>query len=330
MHIGSRHVSDEYLIRSLDGELAFDRRAGVAAHLAECLHCQERLAQFEGVSAQLANGRDGRDGAHLEGLARLRLSLEREVTTLGRHSERPSRWWRPSWATAAVVVLTAGAVATGVVPLATDTRHEGGIRPLTSLTPGATWHVTRDELCTGNAPLVRDIAEHVRGEVVSAYGMSLTHASEYELDYLITPELGGAPDRRNLWPQRYDAPVWNARVKDQLERLLPELVCGGHVDLATAQRDIAEDWIAAYRKYFHTDAPLPDARGEAGDEDMPVFAHLSEPYRLASGSPRRIRVITPHTAAFSLRATAPSRASSHWRPTALNLHGDRLLLLPRG
>ena len=30
----------------------------------------------------------------------------------------------------------------------------------------------------------------------------------------------------------------------------------GKLDLATAQRDIATDWIAAYKNYFHTDRPL--------------------------------------------------------------------------
>jgi hypothetical protein len=36
------------------------------------------------------------------------------------------------------------------------------------------------------------------------------------------------------------------------------MVCRGDVDLATAQRDIATDWIAAYRKYFHADRPVVD------------------------------------------------------------------------
>jgi hypothetical protein len=95
--------------------------------------------------------------------------------------------------------------------------------------------------------------------------MSDVPSDEYELDYLITPELGGAPDARNLWPQRYAAGAWNARVKDELERLLPRLVCDGRVDLQAAQHDIARDWIAAYRKYFKTNTPLlpqdPDVRG---------------------------------------------------------------------
>ncbi len=30
------------------------------------------------------------------------------------------------------------------------------------------------------------------------------------------------------------------------------MVCSGKLDLSTAQRDIATDWIAAYKKYFHT------------------------------------------------------------------------------
>ena len=81
-------------------------------------------------------------------------------------------------------------------------------------------------------------------------------SDEYELDHLITPELGGAPDPRNLWPQRYTSRVWNAHVKDRLEQLLPRLVCDGQVALETAQHDIALDWIAAYKKYFNTDAPL--------------------------------------------------------------------------
>ena len=32
--------------------------------------------------------------------------------------------------------------------------------------------------------------------------------------------------------------------------------------MATAQRDIATDWIAAYKKYFHTNTPLNKAKGQ--------------------------------------------------------------------
>jgi hypothetical protein len=34
------------------------------------------------------------------------------------------------------------------------------------------------------------------------------------------------------------------------------MVCDGSLDLTEAQREIAGNWIAAYKKYFHTDQPL--------------------------------------------------------------------------
>jgi hypothetical protein len=48
-----------------------------------------------------------------------------------------------------------------------------------------------------------------------------------------------------------------------LEDRLHQLVCDGSLDLATAQRDIETDWIAAYKKYFHTDKPSPIHSGFA-------------------------------------------------------------------
>jgi len=68
--------------------------------------------------------------------------------------------------------------------------------------------------------------------------------------------LGGSDDIRNLWPQSYSSTVWNAHVKDALEDRLRAMVCAGSLDLEVAQRDLSQDWIAAYRKYFHTDHPI--------------------------------------------------------------------------
>jgi hypothetical protein len=36
------------------------------------------------------------------------------------------------------------------------------------------------------------------------------------------------------------------------------MVCQGAVDLTAAQQEIAGNWIAAYKKYFHTDQPLAE------------------------------------------------------------------------
>jgi hypothetical protein len=68
--------------------------------------------------------------------------------------------------------------------------------------------------------------------------------------------LGGSSDIRNLWPEPYASTLWNAHVKDALEDRLHEMVCNGTIDLHTAQREIASNWIAAYKKYFHAEKPL--------------------------------------------------------------------------
>ncbi len=77
-----------------------------------------------------------------------------------------------------------------------------------------------------------------------AYG---DHGSSrrFEYDHLIPLELGGAPnDARNLWPE----PGATPNPKDALEDRLRSDVCSGRVSLAAARREIARDWVAAYRR----------------------------------------------------------------------------------
>jgi hypothetical protein len=117
--------------------------------------------------------------------------------------------------------------------------------------------VTENELCSAAAATTAPaVPVSLKRKVFELYGVTPPQPDAYEVDYLITPALGGADDIRNLWPQPYVSTVWNARVKDELEDRLRELVCGGQLDLAEAQRDISTDWIAAYKKYFQTDRPV--------------------------------------------------------------------------
>ena len=128
--------------------------------------------------------------------------------------------------------------------------------PEPSLTPGVTAGLNREQICHAMPPKNRIVPASLQRRVFEEYGIAGAEPRAYEVDYLITPALGGADDIRNLWPQSYSSAVWNARVKDALEDRLHELVCEGQLDLATAQRDISSDWIAAYKKYFQTDRPL--------------------------------------------------------------------------
>ncbi len=69
---------------------------------------------------------------------------------------------------------------------------------------------------------------------------------DYELDHLISLELGGSNDAANLWPERNDHPragVINS--KDLVENALHTDVCSGRVTLVQAQQAIATDWTTA-------------------------------------------------------------------------------------
>jgi len=130
--------------------------------------------------------------------------------------------------------------------------------PNRSLTPGATRQVTISEVCSvPQEEVVGDVSAPLRQKVLQEYGIANARPEDYEIDYLIAPRLGGTEDIRNLWPEPYRTRVWNAHVKDALEEHLHKMVCSGQLDLSTAQRDIATDWIAAYKKYFHTNKPRP-------------------------------------------------------------------------
>ena len=73
--------------------------------------------------------------------------------------------------------------------------------------------------------------------LMEAYGVGGKSPSGYELDHLISLELGGAPsDPRNLWPESHH----NAFDKDGLENSLNHKLCVGQISLAKAQRRIVK------------------------------------------------------------------------------------------
>ncbi|MFM9735729.1 HNH endonuclease, partial [Streptomyces niveiscabiei] len=71
---------------------------------------------------------------------------------------------------------------------------------------------------------------------------------DYEVDHIISLELGGSNDIKNLWPQPYHG-LWNAHMKDKLENKLNEMVKTNQIELADAQKAISTDWVGAYLKY---------------------------------------------------------------------------------
>ena len=167
----------------------------------------------------------------------------------------------PRYILASILLVAVGATALAWHSLRAWNNRLAGQAQLASLpnrniTPGATRKVTVSDICSmPHEEVVRDVSASLRHEVFQEYGIGNERANDYEIDYLIAPGLGGAEDIHNLWPQPYTS-MWNAHVKDALEELLHQRVCAGKLDIYTAQRDIATDWVAAYKKYFHTDRPL--------------------------------------------------------------------------
>ncbi len=125
------------------------------------------------------------------------------------------------------------------------------ILPDRNLTPGDTLDVTKDDICVpGYTKKVRNVPKAVKDQVYASYGITHRTPGEYEVDHLISLELGGSNSIKNLWPESYKTTPWNAHVKDKLENRLHADVCSGKIELKTAQQQIATDWVAAYKRVF--------------------------------------------------------------------------------
>jgi hypothetical protein len=130
--------------------------------------------------------------------------------------------------------------------------------PYPDLTPGGVFDdVTLQDICTpGYSKKVRAVTKALRDQAYKSYGITSYQPGEYQLDHLIPLSIGGSNSILNLWPQSNNTSPWNARTKDALEQRLRKLVCSGQVDLETAQREIATNWINAYQKYIGASPPV--------------------------------------------------------------------------
>jgi len=155
--------------------------------------------------------------------------------------------------TAALRLRLAGALALALTRCtasdAGDNRAATSEYPNRALTPGETFAgVTAAEVCMpGYARRVRFVPVAEMRAVDREYHVRYVRG-ESAIDHLIPLELGGDNGIRNLWPQPYGG-AWNAGRKDELEHELHDRVCSGALALDEAQRSIASDWIAAYRRY---------------------------------------------------------------------------------
>ncbi len=256
------HLSDQELLQALDGELTPKETERAQLHLAACWACRARQQEIEAAIGEFIRLQRGALDARLPSADGPRAMLKAQLAQLGTQPRSPRPRWlrgisqRLGWVAVALVAIAPLAY------LATHVFRLPPAPPITvtvpnpALTPGATVLLSDRQICGQTSVKNKLVPVAMRRQVFAEYGIGAVEPGAYEVDYLITPALGGADDIRNLWPESRGSTVWNAQVKDALEDHLRDLVCDGQLDLATAQREIAGNWIEAYKKYFHTNRPL--------------------------------------------------------------------------
>ena len=137
----------------------------------------------------------------------------------------------------------------GVDPLPDPTCTPGAVNP------GVTQADIGTTICSvGWTATVRppeSVTEPEKRASAAAYSYT-GPISTAEYDHLVPLELGGDPNTpANLWIEPNDIPGATSTLngKDALEGRLRDLVCSGSLDLVTAQRAIASDWVAAAARY---------------------------------------------------------------------------------
>lgn len=161
----------------------------------------------------------------------------------------------------AVAVALAGCAGASSTGTGNPGSHQFGVQTKTSgcqvngklpdgaCTPGALLAgATTDQICqSGYAHSVRNVPTSEKDQVYSEYGIASHYAGEYEVDHLVSLELGGSNDISNLWPEAA-SPTPGFHQKDQVENYLHDKVCSGAISLQQAQIEIATNWLDAYNQ----------------------------------------------------------------------------------
>ncbi len=157
------------------------------------------------------------------------------------------------------IALCSGLWLFGAATQAHYRHHGAALLPDAIVTPGKVRTSVASEVCSETTKQFRNTTEAMKRSVYAAYGVDkhkvlasdgwhgIAKPPLYEIDHLISLELGGADDVANLWPQpMYEHP--GAKEKDKLENELHRKVCAGEITLAEAQAGIATDWYDLYLK----------------------------------------------------------------------------------
>src|SRR5208283_748658 len=90
----------------------------------------------------------------------------------------------------------------------------------------------------GYTKTVRDVSLATKEKVFAEYGIPYSQHSNYEVDHLISLEIGGGNDISNLWPENSKI-TDGSLTKDKLENYLHTQVCAGKMTIQEAQKEIS-------------------------------------------------------------------------------------------
>jgi hypothetical protein len=143
--------------------------------------------------------------------------------------------------------VSAGSPTTFPQPTSNSGCQVQNSEPDPTCTPGAVFNVPTVQICQpGYGTNVSNVTQTAQAAVYGAYGITYPQpASAYQVDHLVPVELGGSNDIANLWPEAA-SPFPGYQQKDALATYLHIAVCTGAIDLATAQTEIATDWVATW------------------------------------------------------------------------------------
>ncbi|MFL5629079.1 MAG: HNH endonuclease [Ktedonobacteraceae bacterium] len=136
----------------------------------------------------------------------------------------------------------------GVRTKTSGCQAHGGL-PDSACTPGAIFSdATKADVCrSGYSKSVRNVPQSEKNQVYAEYGITSHGPGEYEVDHLVSLELGGSNDIANLWPEAA-SPQPGFHQKDVVENYLNSQVCSGAISLHEAQIEIATNWLAVYNR----------------------------------------------------------------------------------
>lgn len=121
--------------------------------------------------------------------------------------------------------------------------HAHDSLPDASCTPGAVFaNATVAQICkAGYAQSVRNVPQAEKDKVFAEYGIAQHPPGTYEVDHLVSLEIGGSNDLKNLWAEAA-TPKPGFHEKDAVEGFLHSQVCSGKMALKDAQTAIAANW----------------------------------------------------------------------------------------